>query len=374
MHIALNALFVHQELFGGGIYMQNLVRELSRIDAENRYTLYVSETGASHFQGLGPNFHLVYRNHRRPVRVLWEQSGLPIELRRLGVDVYHGPGYVVPLCKVCPQITTVHDLTAYLYPETHDFYSSWYYRLLMPWSVKAADRVIAVSDSAKADLIRLLGVPVEKICVIHHGKDERFTHHRDESSLAKLRTKYGITKKMILFVGGIDLRKNPSSLVRAFAMLKSLHKSHKLVLTGGFGEHYQSIRARLREWGVQDYVVFPGYVPDQELADFYRLAEVFVYPSLYEGFGLPVLEAMACGVPVITSNVSAMLEVAGDAAILVEPNNIKDLAGAIERVLADKALRDNLIEKGLLRSQRFSWKQAACETLDLYCKVAAHAG
>ena len=198
--------------------------------------------------------------------------------------------------------------------------------------------------------------------------------HRDESRLAKLRTKYGITKKVILFVGGIDLRKNPSSLVRAFAMLKSLHKSHTLVLTGGFGDHYKSIRARLREWGVEDDVVFPGYIPGEELADFYRQAEVFVYPSLYEGFGLPVLEAMACGVPVITSNVSAMPEVVGDAAILVEPNNIKDLAASIERVLADTALRQSLMEKGLRRSQLFSWKKAACDTLDLYRKVAAHAG
>ena len=178
---------------------------------------------------------------------------------------------------------------------------------------------------------------------------------------------------MILFVGGIDLRKNPASLVRAFAMLKALHRSYTLVLTGGFGEHYESIRARLHEWGVDDYVVFPGYVPGEELADFYRLAEVFVYPSLYEGFGLPVLEAMGCGVPVITSNISAMPEVAGDAAILVEPDNINDLAAAIDRVLADKTLRDNLIEKGLRRSQLFSWKQAACDTLDLYRKVATHA-
>jgi glycosyltransferase involved in cell wall biosynthesis len=267
----------------------------------------------------------------------------------------------------------VHDLTAYLFPETHDFFSSWYYRLLMPWSVKAADRIIAVSQSAKADLMRLLDVASEKVCVIHHGKDDRFTPHRDESRLDKLRTKYSITKKMILFVGGIDLRKNPASLVRAFAMLKSLHGTHALVLTGGFGEHYQWIRGRLREWGVENHVVFPGYIPDEELADFYRLAEVFVYPSLYEGFGLPVLEAMACGVPVITSNVSAMPEVAGDAAILVEPNNIKDLAAAIERVLGDNALRDNLIEKGLRRSKLFSWKRAACDTLDLYRKVAAHA-
>jgi len=121
-------------------------------------------------------------------------------------------------------------------------------------------------------------------------------------------------------------------------------------------------------------VVFPGYIPGEELADFYRLAEVVVYPSLYEGFGLPVLEAMACGVPVITSNVSAMPEVAGDAAILVDPNDIKDLAAAIDHVLADKVLRDNMIEKGLRRSQLFSWKRAACDTLDLYRKVAAHAG
>jgi len=150
----------------------------------------------------------------------------------------------------------------------------------MPWSVKASDRVIAISESAKSDLTRLLGVPSEKVCVIHHGKDERFTPHRDESRLARLRTKYGLTKKVILFVGGIDLRKNPSSLVRAFAMLKSLHKSHALVLTGGFGDHYKSICARLREWGVEDDVVFPGYVPGEDLADFYRLAEIFVYPSL----------------------------------------------------------------------------------------------
>src|SRR4030095_170789 len=124
--------------------------------------------------------------------------------------------------------------------------------LLMRWRAEAADQIIASSESAKSDLTRLLGVPTEKVCVIHHGKDERFTPHRDESRLANLRAKYGITKKVILFVGGIDLRKNPASLVRAFAVLRSLHKSHTLVLTGGFGDHYKSIRARLREWGVED--------------------------------------------------------------------------------------------------------------------------
>jgi len=373
MHIALNALFVHQELFGGGVYIKNLVHELSKIDGDNRYTLYVSDAGASHFQGLRPNFNLVYRNNRRLMRVLWEQSGLPAELRRLEVDLYHGPGYVVPIRKVCPQVTTVHDLTYYLYPETHNYFSNSYFRRLIPWSVKAADRVIAISESAKGDLMRLLGVPAEKVCVIHHGKDARFTPLRNESRLARLRAKYGITKKVILFVGGIDLRKNPVGLVRAFGMLKSLHRSHMLVLAGGFGAHYEWIRARLRQLGVEGCVLFPGYVPGEELADFYHLADVFVYPSLYEGFGLPVLEAMACGVPVITSNISAMPEVAGDAAVLVDPNNSHDLAAAIERVVTDEALRRHLIEEGLRRSCLFSWQKAARHTLDLYRQVASSA-
>ena len=138
--------------------------------------------------------------------------------------------------------------------------------------------------------------------------------------------------------------------------------------------HYKWIRARLRQLGVEDDVLFPGYVPGEELADFYHLADVFVYPSLYEGFGLPVLEAMACGVPVITSNISAMPEVAGDAAVLVEPNNSQDLAAAIERVVTDEALRRSLIEKGLRRSSLFSWQKAACHTLDLYRQVASSAG
>jgi glycosyltransferase involved in cell wall biosynthesis len=241
---------------------------------------------------------------------------------------------------------------------------------MIPMSVKRSDVAIAISQSVKEDIVRILGVQPEKVKVIYLGKHERFRPIRDPERLSRFRTKYGLSRRVVLFVGLIEPRKNLATLVQAFASLKSLHGDFCLVLAGDYGWGCQDVLASVRRYGIENHVLFPGFIPDGELPELYNLADVFVYPSLYEGFGLPVLEAMACGVPVVTSNVSSMPEVVGEAGLLVDPRSVEELAQGIRRVLTDATLRSQMREKGLERSELFSWEKTARETLEVYRQIA----
>jgi glycosyltransferase involved in cell wall biosynthesis len=370
MHIALNALAARKRLYGGGVYARNLICNLARIDRKNQYTLYVSPAAASHFVGLGPNVQLRPAYSNRLLRLPWEQTGLPLDLAQRKVQVVHGMGYVAPYVRVCSQVTTVHDLTVFLVPETYTFLKRHYFKRLIPLSVRRSDAIITDSESARNDLVSLLGVAPEKVRAIHLGKDECFKPMAEDEAMHKIRQKYNLTRRIILFTGMIEPRKNLARLIQAFAQLRAFHEEYCLVLVGDFGWHYDGVLRSVTRLGLQESVIFVGFVPGEELPLFYNLADVFVYPSLYEGFGLPVLEAMACGVPVITSNVSAMPEVAGEAALLVDPRSPKELATAMERVLTDRDLRSRLRRLGLERSQHFSWEKTARETLRVYETVA----
>lgn len=368
MHIALTALGVRRQLFGGGTYVKNLVHTLARLAPEHHYTIYVTPENSAHFQDLGPHVQLIFAPRQRPLRLVWEQVWLPGELARRRVEVFHGTGFVSPRRRVCPQVTTIHDLTFFLLPGKHTFFKRHYFRRMIPLSAKASDLLIAVSESTKRDLVRLLGLDPEKVKVIHLGKDERFRSLADAELQERAKQQCGVpaNKKVILFVGMIEPRKNLETLLGAFARLKSLHGDYCLVLAGAPGWGYRGVFERVRRLGLEGPVVFPGYVPEDLLPALYNAAELFVYPSLYEGFGLPVLEAMACGVPVITSNVSSLPEVAGDAAVLVDPRSEEELRQGILRLLEDGELRKQLREKGLARSRLFSWEKTARATLEVY--------
>jgi glycosyltransferase involved in cell wall biosynthesis len=272
--------------------------------------------------------------------------------------------------KTCRQVVTIHDMTFFLLPQCHLFTKRLYFQRLIPECVRRANQVIAVSESTKRDAIRILGTQCEKIKVIYHGKDERFHPDRAAATSCRLRAKHGLSRRVILFVGLIEPRKNLARLIRAYGKLKSLHQDSCLVLVGRLGWGYEAVLRAVSESGARDRIFFPGFIPDQELPSLYNLADVFVYPSLYEGFALPVLEAMACGVPVVTSNVSSMPEIAGDAAFLVDPYDVDGIAQGLERVLVDRALRERLAEEGPKRSQPFTWERTARETLAAYEEAA----
>lgn len=370
MHVAINTLAVRPKLYGGGVYVKNLVRNLATLDKTNQYTLYVSAPNTTHFEGLGEQFHLLPTCSIPPLRLLWEQTKLPVDLRRRKIDVFHAPGYVSPLAHTCRQVTTINDMTFFLLPEKHTFVKRYYFRALIPLSAERSDVLITASESSRNDIVRILGIRPEKVKVIYLGKDDRFKPMPESDDLVNLRRKYGIGKSVVLSVGVIEPRKNLLTLVEAFAKLKALHNDYILVLAGDYGLDYQRVRRRVQDLRVQDCVVFPGFIPDEELPSLYNLAEVFVYPSLYEGFGLPVLEAMACGIPVITSQVSSMPEIVGNAGLLVDPRSVEELATALARVLTDGELRQRMRKQGLERSQVFSWDRTARETLRVYEELA----
>jgi glycosyltransferase involved in cell wall biosynthesis len=369
MHIALNAAAVGQHFYGLGKYIVNLIPRLATADLTNRYTVYASPRVEPLFGRRGSHYQFVATRDNRPLRLLWEQTGLPADLARRKVDLLHALAFVNPRVKVCPVVTTIHDLTFFLLPDTHTFVKRHYFQKLIPSSARRSEVIITVSESAKRDIVQRLGVPAEKVHVIYHGKDERFRPIQDQDRLEDIRVRYGLPRGVILSVGVIEPRKNLETLVRAYAQAKSLHADYCLVVAGDLGWKCEAVFRAVEKCGLKEKVIFPGFIPEEDLAALYNLSRLFVYPSLYEGFGLPVLEAMACGVPVITSNVSAMPEIAGDSALLIDPRSCEELAQAMCRALQDNELRRAMSQKGIERSKFFSWEKTARETLKVYEEV-----
>jgi len=293
-------------------------------------------------------------------------------------DLFHATEHLLPRLKGVRTVLTVHDLIFLLFPQYHLPLNKWFLNRFMPIFVRRADAIIAVSQCTKDDLIRHYAVPPEKITVIYEGVDARFQPVTDPDALARVRARHGLPERYILYVGTIEPRKNLTTLLEAYAALirnrKSKIGNRKLVIVGRKGWLYKDFFRRLRELGLEGEVIFPGFVPDEDLPALYSAAELFVFPSLYEGFGLPPLEAMACGTPIITSNASSLPEVVGEAGIMVEPRDVRGLVEAMERVLTDEGKRREMRGKGLRQAAGFSWERAAQGTLEVYRSVVRGRG
>lgn len=357
-----------RELHGVGNYIKNLVWGLSRIDRENEYLIIASSENLCHLKGLPDTFRVELAPNNAILRILWEQIVLPLRLKREKVDIFHGPSYAAPLIKTCRQIVTIHDLTFQIVPKQHPLYRRLYLRALTPAVVKACDRVIVVSESTKRDLLDFIKVEEGKVCVIHLGADKRFAPVTDAQQLDGIREKYNLRREFILFVGVIEPRKNLEILVDAY-LADSFSDRFDLVLAGSLGWDYSGLIRKIADSGVQNCIRMPGYVADGDLPGLLSLSTIFIYPSLYEGFGLPVLEAMACGTPVISSSVSSLPEVTGDAAILVDPHNLIALTAALRNTLYDGELRRAFVSRGIERARLFTWERTAEKTLELYRMV-----
>ena len=367
MHIGLNAhlLSLAETYRGAGInwYIYNLLTHLPRVDHDNRYTAFL---GDGRFTDSELALKLARLPTSRPVvRIFWEQVVQPFALRKEGVDLLHALAFVTPLLSPCPAVVTIYDLSFLLYPESFKRSKRFYLGLFTRLSARRARRIIAISKSTKRDVVRLLGVPPEKVAVIYCGIDEAF-HPLAEDRVAAFRSKRGLPERFILFVGTIEPRKNVTRLIEAFADLRFAICDLRLVIGGAKGWFYDDVFARVEELGLEGQVMFPGYIPASELPLWYNAAELFVYPSLYEGFGLPPLEAMACGTPVITANTSSLPEVVGEAGLTVDPLDAEGLAETMRRVLDDGALRQEMRERGLQRTKGFSWIKTAQETVQVY--------
>jgi glycosyltransferase involved in cell wall biosynthesis len=371
MHIGLNAhlLSLTETYRGAGInwYIRNLLTHLPRFDHDNRYTAFI---GDGRFTSPGLALRLSWLPTFRPVvRILWEQVVQPFALRKERVDLLHALAFVTPLLSPCPSVVTIHDLSFLLYPEGFKRSKRFYLGLFTRLSARRARCIIAVSESTKRDVVRLLGVSPEEVEVVYSGIDEVF-RPLNEDQVAVFRSKRGLPERFILFVGTIEPRKNVTRLIEAFATLRPCDPAPlKLVIGGAKGWFYEDVFARVEELGLEGQVMFPGYIPVSELPLWYNAAELFVYPSLYEGFGLPPLEAMACGTPVVAANTSSLPEVVGEAGLTVDPLDVEGLAEAMRQVLSNEILWQEMRERGLQRAKGFSWTKTAQETVQVYRRV-----
>jgi len=290
------------------------------------------------------------------------------------IDLLHCPYFAAPLCLPAPTVVTVHDVIPLVMPEYRVRAESRMYTRLVATTVRRADAIITVSEYSKRDIVRTLGIPDDRIHVIGNAVDE---HHRpitDARLIDAVRERYGIGPKYLLYFGGFDVRKNVDRVLRAYAMLPEVtRREYQLVIAGRLHllghPLYPDPRPRVRELGLDDYVVVTGQIREQDKAPLYSGASLYVFPSLYEGFGIPVLEAMACGAAVITSNLTALPEVVGDAADLVDPYDVKAISDAVADLLENTEKRTALRDRALARAADFSWTRVAQQTLEVYRKL-----
>jgi len=364
--------------FGIGTYIRSLVHALSRIDTANHYTVVTGPGEVRVWGALPDNFRIaVYTgdDHAYSDHLLF-----PLYLRRLKPDLVHIPLNRVPLLMIRPYVVTVHDMVNLFYDEQKPAAAHMYLRRFrFRRGLTRASRVIAVSDATRRDVENLLAVPPGRITRVYNAPDPGFLGREPaagEEERRRIMERYQIDRPFLLYAGAIRHHKNIPRLVEAFAVLREQLAAHpvygdlRLVIIGDTISQYPAVRQAVLKSKVEHAVRFLGFVPFETLRCFYEAAAAFVFPSRHEGFGLPPLEAMACGTPVVTSNVSSLPEVAGDAAMMVNPGNVFDIARGIRDVLTDEPLRAELIRRGRVQAARFSWERSAREVLAIYRDVA----
>ncbi|MBI2755792.1 MAG: glycosyltransferase family 4 protein [Chloroflexi bacterium] len=385
MRIGINALFLQKPMVGMGQHLFHLLEGLDGLDdPENRYVL------------LSPRFRRAYTVHGpqlsdrfREVEVVsalarlgesfeklwWEQAGIVAAGSREKIDLLHCPYWSNPLIAPWPTVVTIHDVIQFVLPEYAWRKISKLYFQLVSRSARRADAVIAVSENSKNDIVRILGIPPERIHVIGNAVDASLYPVRDAWQLAAVRERYGIGPRYILYFGGFDLRKNVLRIIEAYSHLpERIRNEYQLVIAGRYqylgSPLYPDPRPAVEQRGLEGRVVFTGQIREQDKAPLFSGATLYTFPSLYEGFGITVLEAMACGTPVLTSNLSALPEVVADAGVLIDPYSVEAITQGMESVLDDAKLQDELSRKGLERARLFTWEQVAEQTLRVYREIA----
>jgi glycosyltransferase involved in cell wall biosynthesis len=367
--------------FGVGTYIRNVVRTLGRLDRENKYLLIGPSSKVEEIGSLPPNFHAVpLHQPERSLKGWWEFRAV---LRRLDCDLVHVPNiFSVPRALPCPYVMTVHDMLEHmsLGRKRNDLWRSVHFQLTMR-VLRGAARIFAVSNFTKTEMEKLFGIPPERIEVVYNAIDERFLHgHASGADRDLIAKRYQVTYPFLLYAGRVSAHKNVVRMIEAFSALKGeLEKERaypdlKLIIIGDDLSGNPDLRRTVVRSGVQNDVRFLGFVPIEVLRIFYDSAKIFVFPSLYEGFGLPPLEAMAHGTPVVTSNVSSLPEVVGNAAVLVNPENVFEIMRALHRVLLDQLLRERMKERSYVQAGKFSWEKSVLRILEVYRQVGDTAG
>ena len=370
MRIAIDAHAVGAKLGGNESYAVNLIEALAQIDSANHYTIYITTDEArERFQGRWPNFKVrATLPHTPLIRI---PLTLSAELRKNPVDVLHVQFTAPPFCP-CPVVVSIHDLSFEHLPQTFKRRSRTQLRLTVRHSARRAARIISLSEHGRRDIIETYGITAERVSAIPLAAPSHFAPVQDVRELQRVRHNYGIDGDYILSVGSIQPRKNLARLIMAYASLRgngSADKLPKLVLAGKCAWLYDETLRTLDDTGLRDTVVLTGYVPDADLPALYSGAVCFVYPSYFEGFGLPPLEAMKCGAPVIVGNRTSLPEVVDDAALLVDPFDTEAIAAALKQLIEDSELRKELSLRGRKRATLFDWHETARRTLSIYEQV-----
>ena len=371
MYVDVSAAVHHRA--GLGRYGDSLVRELSGMIPDRLALFYNQERGVEPLRGLeqlpSRTVSLGYKPWRMAVW-MGQLARLPFNRLVPGASLFHATEHLLmPLWGV-PTVLTIHDLIPQLLPQHHKPLNRWYLNWTMPLYCRRANHIIAVSEATRRDLLATYHLPPEKVSVIHEAASPRF-RPQPESAQVRVRKMYGLPEEYLLYVGTIEPRKNLERLLEAWTPLRRSGECPPLVIVGKRGWLSDSFYAALEASPVHEDIILTGYVQDADLPVIYGAATAFVWPSLYEGFGLPPLEAMACGTPVVCANASSMPEVVGDAALLFDPQDSDALKATMRQIVADADLRVELRERGLVRSSKFSWSRAAAETLAVYTQLLA---
>ncbi len=358
---------------GLGRYAQELTTALVAEGLADYQTIYYAKGGERPDPPLDALPARPIRLGAKPWRLsvmLAYAARVPMDRWLPETDVLHATEHLLPYVRSAATVLTVHDLIFKFFPEYHLWQNRWYLGTMLPRFACRADAIIAVSEHTKRDVMKLLKVPEQKITVVPEGVNPAFRPLTDAADLARVRARYALPERYLLYLGTIEPRKNLVTLLNAYHALLSRQPEIDLVLAGKNGWLYQPVYGRVRELGLEQRVHFTGWVDEGDAPALISGAAAFVYPSLYEGFGLPPLEALACGVPVIASNASSLPEVVADAGLLVAPNDPASLAEAMERVLADPELAADLRTRGPRQAALFTWQRAARRTFDIYKSVA----
>ena len=381
-HVAINAQLVSfgESYRNAGIsrYTYTLLDALSQVDDDLTCTVFINadETIAAAASPLGrsPRIHLApsgYSTTSATRRILWEQTVMPRATKHSGARVFHAPANVLPERLPLPSIVTILDLAFVRHPEFFRPTRRIYQRIFTERSARHATAIVAISEATRQEVISAFNIPAHKIQVIYPCVSPDFRPEPDPARLDEFRARHNLPPKYLLYLGTLEPRKNLVTLVEAYAQLRAEHPgAPPLILAGGKGWYYQPLFERVRALGLERYVTFAGYVSREEQALWYAGATLFLYPSLYEGFGLPVVEALACGVPTLTSNVSSMPEAGGPVALQAPPDDTRALARAMRDALADPTLRDRVRVEGPRWTQRFTPQQMAWRHVNMYAAVA----
>lgn len=379
MHLAINAWFWDNPAVGSGQYLRYLLPALFEAASDIEITL-VSCNPIPHTETVSPRLKTfvaptIFSNQRSHLAKIWfEQITFPRVCRHLQVDVAHVPYFGSPLYPTDPTVVTVHDLIPMVLPTYRGKLTVRMYTALVAAAARQANFIMADSDASRQDILTRLNMPDERVQTVYLAQAPMFNQPQTADDIEAIRHKYNLPERFVLYLGGYDVRKNVSMLLRAYALLEeSLRQTYPLILAGRLPQantpFFPNVLKLAEELGLPDHLLTPGWIDEADKPALYAAASLFVYPSRYEGFGLPVLEGMACGTPVITTHAASLPELAGEAAYLVQPDDSTQLAAAMRHLCQQPDLRQQMVEQGRTQAEKFNWAETARQTLQIYRNV-----